>query len=288
MPDWFARQAAEVPEGAFVKCTACGAILYAKDFERDLKVCAKCGHHHPLTADERIACTADDGTFVEFGNEFRAVDPLGFPGYSAKLDGGAAAPEGRNDGLVVGTAAISGRPCVLAISDFGWGRLAGTMGSVFGEKFCMAADRAIADRSALVTYCASGGARMQEGLFSLMQMAKTSLAVAQLAEAKVPYIVVLTHPSTGGAVASYASLGDIIVAEPGATVALSGERVAAQAQTSKVPANYRTAEFALEHGMLDMVVPRRELASHLARALAFLQPEGAATGSAQREAALHG
>ncbi|MFM7322600.1 MAG: acetyl-CoA carboxylase carboxyltransferase subunit beta [Armatimonadota bacterium] len=288
MPDWFKRQAAEVPEGAFTKCASCGAILYTKDFERDLKVCAKCGHHHSLTADERIACTADEGSFVEFANDFRAVDPLAFPGYAAKLEGGAAAPEGRNDGLVVGTATVSGRPCVLAISDFGWGRLAGTMGSVFGEKFCRAADRAIADRSALVTFCASGGARMQEGLFSLMQMAKTSLAVAQLAEAKVPYIVVLTHPSTGGAVASYASLGDVILAEPGATVALSGERVAAQAQTSKVPAHYRTAEFALEHGMLDMVSVRRDLPSHIARVLAFLQSSEIAAVETAREAVLHG
>lgn len=279
MPDWFRRQATEVPEGAFTKCTQCGAILYTKDFERDLKVCARCGHHHPLSADERIAATVDEGTFVEFGNDFRADDPLVFPGYAAKLEQGYAAPAARNDGLVTGTAAIGGHPCVLAVSDFGWGRLAGTMGSVFGEKFVRAADRAIADDSALVTWCASGGARMQEGLTSLMQMAKTSLAVAQLAEAKVPYVVVLTHPSTGGAVASYASLGDVIYAEPGATVALSGERVAAQAQTHKVPANYRTAEFALEHGMLDRVVPRRDLPSTLARTLAFLQGRAPRTGT---------
>jgi len=286
MPDWFRRPAAEVPEGAFVKCTACGAILVAKDFERDLKVCAKCGHHSPLSADERIACTADPGSFVEFGNDFQATDPLAFPGYAAKLEAGLST--GRNDGLVTGAATVGGRPCVLAVSDFHWARLAGTMGSVFGEKFCRAADRALADRSALVTFCASGGARMQEGLFSLMQMAKTSLAVAQLADANIPYIVVLTHPSTGGAVASYASLGDVIFAEPGATVALSGERVAAQAQTHKVPANYRTAEFAWEHGMIDRVVSRRDMAPMIARALAFLQPTGAASASDEREEALHG
>jgi acetyl-CoA carboxylase carboxyl transferase subunit beta len=287
MPDWFRRTAAEVPEGAFVKCTACGAILVAKDFERDAKVCAKCGHHHPLTADERLACTVDPDSFVEFGNDFHATDPLEFPGYAAKLDNGLAT--GRNDGLVTGTATISGRPCVVAISDFHWARLAGTMGSVFGEKFCRAADRAIADRTALVTFCASGGARMQEGLFSLMQMAKTSLAVAQLAKANVPYVVVLTHPSTGGAVASYASLGDVIFAEPGATVALSGERVAAQAQTHKVPANYRTAEFAWEHGMIDKVVARRDLAPTIARALVFLQSSPSTEAMAiEQEATLHG
>ena len=271
MPERLRRSGAEVPEGAFTQCDQCKAILYTKDFERDLKVCARCGHHHPLTADERLACTVDDDSFVEFGNEFVADDPLRFPGYAAKLESGYTAEPRRNDGLVTGTATVGGRPCVVAISDFGWGRLAGTMGSVFGEKFVRAADRARDDRSALIAFCASGGARMQEGLVSLMQMAKTSLAVAQLGEARIPYIVVLTHPSIGGAVASYASLGDVIYAEPGATVALSGERVAAQAQTQKVPAHYRTAEFALEHGMLDRIIARRELASTLGRTLAFLQ-----------------
>jgi acetyl-CoA carboxylase carboxyl transferase subunit beta len=272
MPDWFRRaerDAPEAPEGAFTKCAQCGAILYVKDFERDLKVCSRCGHHHPLTADERIGMIADDGSFVEFDrNTLRAEDPLGFPGYDAKLQ---LLDEGeRSDGLVTGTATIGGQACVLAVVDFGLARLAGTMGSVFGEKFARAADRAIADRSALVIFCASGGARMQEGLFGLMQMAKTSLSVAQLAQARVPYIVVLTHPSLGGAVASYASLGDIIYAEPGATVGLSGERVAAQAQTQKLPAHYRTAEFAFEHGLLDKIVARKELALILAKTLAFL------------------
>lgn len=276
MPDWFRRAATpEVPEGAFTRCAnpKCAAILYTKDFERDFKVCPKCGHHHRLTADERIACTADEGSFVELDRHtLRGIDFLGFPGYGEKLKAGEDGEDSRTDGLVTGTATIGGNPCVLAISDFEWGRLAGTMGSVFGEKFARAADRAIADKSALITYCASGGARMQEGLTSLMQMAKTSLSVAQLAQAKVPYIVVLTHPSTGGAVASYASLGDVIYAEPGATVGLSGERVAAQAQSVKPPANYRTAEFLEEHGMLDKIVARRELTLILAKTLAFLQP----------------
>lgn len=261
--------ASPVPEGAFTQCEKCRAILYNKDFERDLKVCSKCGHHHKLNADERVLMLVDEGSFTEFdADSIHGSDFLAFPGYAEKLELGKSS--GRNDGLVTGTATINTRPCVLAISDFSWGRLAGTMGSVFGEKFCRAADRAIADKSALITFCASGGARMQEGLTSLMQMAKTSLAVAQLAEAKVPYIVVLTNPSTGGAVASYASLGDVIFAEPGATVGLSGERVAAQAQTHKVPANYRTAEFALEHGMLDKIVHRRDLTATLAKTLAFL------------------
>lgn len=271
MPDWFRRPApATVPEGAFTKCTKCGAILYTKDFERELKVCAKCGHHHRLSADERIAITADENSFVEFGRrEIRAQDFLQFPGYGDKLTG-AEGDDTRTDGLVTGVATLSGIPCVLAVSDFEWGRLAGTMGSVFGEKFARAADRALEEKSALITFCASGGARMQEGLTSLMQMAKTSLSVAQLDKARVPYLVVLTHPSTGGAVASYASLGDVIFAEPGATIGLSGERVAAQAQTVKPPANYRTAEFMEEHGMVDKIVARKDLTQTLAKTLAFL------------------
>nr|WP_309689918.1 acetyl-CoA carboxylase carboxyltransferase subunit beta [Armatimonas sp.] len=272
MPDWFRRPAPAVaPEGAFTKCTTCGAILYTKDFERDFKVCIKCGHHHRLTADERIAITADEGSFVEFGRrELRSEDFLQFPGYADKLIAGEDGDNPRTDGLVTGIATLSGQPCVLAISDFEWGRLAGTMGSVFGEKFARAADRALDEKSALITFCASGGARMQEGLTSLMQMAKTSLSVAQLDRAKVPYIVVLTNPSTGGAVASYASLGDVIYAEPGATVGLSGERVAAQAQSVKPPANYRTAEFMQEHGQLDKIIARKDLTTTLAKTLAFL------------------
>ena len=273
MPDWFRRPApTAAPEGAFTKCTKCGAILYTKDFERDFKVCNKCGHHHRLTADERIAMTADENSFVEFGRrEIRAEDFLQFPGYGDKLAGAESAEDdARTDGLVTGVATISGLPCVLAVSDFEWGRLAGTMGSVFGEKFARAADRALDEKSALITFCASGGARMQEGLTSLMQMAKTSLSVAQLDKARVPYIVVLTNPSTGGAVASYASLGDVIYAEPGATIGLSGERVAAQAQSVKPPANYRTAEFMEEHGQLDKIIARKDLTTTLAKTLAFL------------------
>jgi acetyl-CoA carboxylase carboxyl transferase subunit beta len=276
MPDWTRRRGDEiadsareaVPEGAFIKCARCSAILYIKDFAADLKVCSKCGFHHRLTADERIAITADAGSWAEFdAATLKSEDFLEFPGYGEKL----ALFESRTDGLVTGTCSVGDNPCVLAISDFDAARLAGTMGSVFGEKFCRAADRAIAERSALVTFCASGGARMQEGLTSLMQMAKTSLAVAQLAQEKIPYIVVFTHPSTGGAVASYASLGDVIFSEPGATIGLSGERVSAQATAQKPPANFRTAEFALEHGLIDEVVARRDLTATIARTLAFFR-----------------
>jgi acetyl-CoA carboxylase carboxyl transferase subunit beta len=300
MPDWFRRRSksepqspqtrqgdgggeppqappsasAAIPEGAFTKCAKCAAILYVKDFERDMKVCAKCGHHHRLGADDRIAYTVDEGTWSEFGNDFFADDPLEFPEYAGKLALGRENPKGRNDGLATGYARIGGSPCILGVVDFGYARLAGTMGSVFGEKFVRATDRAIAERLPFICFCASGGARMQEGLFGLMQMAKTSAAVAQLAENGIPYIVVLTDPTTGGAFASFASLGDVIFSEPGAYVAFAGQRVAQQAQTVKPPANYQTAEFQWEHGMVDKVVPRKEMALILGRTLRFFGVAG--------------
>jgi acetyl-CoA carboxylase carboxyl transferase subunit beta len=283
MPDWFRRRsdkqsngeeantpvnsAKAIPEGAFTKCAKCGTILYSKDFLRDLKVCSKCGYHHRLTAEERIAFTVDENSFVERDRMFFADDPLNFPDYATKLEQGGKT--GRNDGLVTGTARINGNLCAIGIADFGWGRLAGTMGSVMGEKFVRLADFAIEKHLPVVLFAASGGARMQEGLLGLMQMAKTSAAIQQLAEAKIPYIVILTDPTTGGALASFASLGDVIYAEPGATVAFAGDRVAQQAQTHKPPANYKTAEFYFDHGLVDKIVSRKDLPSILGRTLSF-------------------
>jgi acetyl-CoA carboxylase carboxyl transferase subunit beta len=294
MPDWFRRRAAikttengqdgtttpptppasaatAVPEGAFTKCVKCGAILYSKDFERDLKVCSKCGHHHRLTAGERIDWTVDEDSFAERDAELVAIDPLQFPDYADKMAKGRKT-SGRADALVIGTATIGGNPCVLAVADFAF--MGGSMGSVFGEKFARAADLAMAKRLPMVIFCASGGARMQEGLFGLMQMAKTSMSVAQMGEEGIPYVVVLTDPTTGGAFASFASLGDVIYAEPGAYVAFAGTRVAQQAQTQKPPANYQTAEFQEEHGMLDRIVARKEMQTTLARTLGFFGLKG--------------
>jgi acetyl-CoA carboxylase carboxyl transferase subunit beta len=271
MPDWFRRRAPQstpdaVPAGVFTKCDKCGHILYAKEFERDLKVCARCGHHHKLTADERIAATVDEGSFVERDAGLVTTDPLAFPDYAAKEKKGREAT-GRGDALVTGTGRIEGFPCALGVADFRF--MGGSMGSVFGEKFVRAAEHAVENKLPFVVFCASGGARMQEGLFGLMQMAKTSAAVALLGENKLPYVVVLTDPTTGGAFASFASLGDVIFAEPGAYVAFAGARVAQQAQTHKPPPHYQTSEFQLEHGMVDRVVPRKELPTTLARSLAF-------------------
>ena len=257
---------AAVPVGAFIKCAKCGAILYNPDFVRDLKVCPKCGHHHPLTADERIAYTVDNGSFVEYDRDLRAVDTLRFPEYQAKVEKGEQ-NTGRGDTMVRGTATIGGFPVSLLVADFRF--MGGSMGSVFGEKFVRAADYAIANRVPCVIFVASGGARMQEGLFGLMQMAKTSGSVAQMVQTETPYIVVLTHPTTGGAWASFAALGDVIFAEPQAYVAFAGARVASQAKQFKEPANYQTAEFQQEWGKVDRVVPRKEMATTLARSLAF-------------------
>ncbi len=292
MPDWFRRRhsappavpngtgdaegeasaspAAAVPHGLFTKCEKCGHLIPTKDFERDLRVCVRCGHHHKLSADERIAATADENSFVETEAGLLPADPLVFPDYAAKIEKGQKS-SGRNDALVTGTARVGGHGCVLAVADFAF--MGGSMGSVFGEKFVRAADLALSTKQPLVCFCASGGARMQEGLFGLMQMAKTSAGVAQLAEAGVAYVVVLTNPTTGGALASFASLGDVILAEPGAMVAFAGARVASQAQTHKPPANYQTSEFQQEHGMVDRVVARKDLPATLARVLAFFPSE---------------
>lgn len=275
MPDWFRRRLAPerearnaaIPAGVATKCEKCGELLVTRDFERDLKVCARCGHHHKLTADERIAITADSGSFCERDAHLIADDHLQFPDYAAKLEKSQQTTQ-RNDGLVWGTAAIAGHACVLALVDFRF--IGGTMGSVFGEKFVRASEHATQHKLPVVVFCASGGARMQEGLLALMQMAKTGMAVAQLAEAKVPYVVVMTDPTTGGALASFASLGDVTLAESHAYIAFAGARVAQQAQTHKPPGNYQSAEFQQEHGMIDRVVPRKEMQATLARLIALL------------------
>jgi acetyl-CoA carboxylase carboxyl transferase subunit beta len=255
-----------VPEGTFVKCDKCQALLYAKDFTREDKVCSKCGWHHTLTPEERIASVCDEETFIEQDAHLFATDLLNFPEYKAKLEKGVKVT-GRNDGMVAGSTQIQSLPCELLLVDFRF--MGGSMGSVFGEKFCRAADRAIEKKIPLIIFVASGGARMQEGLTSLMQMAKTSLSIAQMRAAKVPYIVVCTNPTIGGALASFASLGDVVYAEPSAKMALSGDRVAAQALAAKPPANFQTAEFLEEHGFVDRVVPRKEMQNILGRTLRF-------------------
>lgn len=278
-PDgWFRRRskfphapavesAAQVPEGVATKCARCGQILFTKDFEKNLKVCPHCGFHHKLTAPERIAYTTDQGSWCEMAANLRSLDSLGFKDYGAKLEKAVGAT-GLADGVQVGTATLGGVPVVFGVADFGF--MGGSMGSVAGEKIARAMEEGIRLRRPVVLFTTSGGARMQEGLLSLMQMAKTSAACARLAEAKLPYIVVMTDPTMAGVLAAYASLGDILIAEPGATIGFAGARVVAQAGAQKPPADYQTAEWQLAHGQIDQIVARRDLPATLARLLRLL------------------
>ena len=259
-----------VPEGFATKCEKCAAILFARDFERSFKVCSKCGFHHRMNVAERLEITVDEGSFVEMDANLSSKDPLNFPEYKEKLKKAKIA-SGREDAIVTGTATIEGHPVVLGVAAFGF--VGGSMGSVVGEKIVRAIERGLQDRTPVVMFTASGGARMQEGLLALMQMAKTSAAVALLDKARIPYITVLTDPTTGGVFASYAAIGDIVLAEPGATVGFAGRRVGNQDVGMRLPANFQTSEFQLEHGVVDRIVPRKDLRAALAGLLAFFAEE---------------
>jgi acetyl-CoA carboxylase carboxyl transferase subunit beta len=223
-------------------------------------VCHKCGYHFRLSSTERISYLADPGTFQEEGAHLRPVDPIGFVSldqrYEAKLQE-TQNKTGLVEAVVYGTAQIEGQPAVLFVTDFRF--FGGSMGSVYGEKLARAAQLALSKKVGLVTVSASGGARMQEGIFSLMQMAKTTAALAELSEARLPHISLLTDPCMGGVTASYASIADVVMAEPGALIGFAGPRVIEQTIKQKLPPDFQTAEFLLKHGMIDMVVHRREL-----------------------------
>ena len=267
-PDPAAESAALVPDGVATKCAKCGEILFTKDFEKNLKVCPLCGFHHKLSAAERVAYTADDGAWTELFTDIRSTNPLPFEGYEAKL-AKAVGATGASDSFRVGLAQIQGTPVVLGVADFHF--MAGSMGSVHGEKVARAMEEGVSRRLPVVLFTATGGgARMQEGLLSLMQMAKTSAAAARLAEAKLPYIVVMTDSTMAGVLASYASLGDIHLAEPGALIGFAGARVVAQATVQKPPEDYQTAEWQLAHGHIDAVVARRDLPQTLGTLLTLL------------------
>lgn len=268
-----ARQTVDaLPDGLWTKCPKCNEILFNKELEKNFRVCGKCNHHFSLGADDRLNFTVDDGSFEEFGTELKSCDPLVFPEYGSKLKRDVA-KTGLQDPMVIGRATISSMPVVVAVADFRF--IGASMGSVYGEKFVQASEVAIAENRAMIVFCASGGARMQEGILSLMQMAKTSAAVAKLNEEGIPYIAVLTHPTTAGVHASFASIGDIIIAEPGALIGFAGARVAQQAGLINRPANFQTSEFQLEHGMIDMVVPRRDMKQTLTKLLQFCCKEAA-------------
>jgi len=259
-----------VPEGLWVKCDECGNVLYRKELERAQDVCVKCGHHMLIGARTRVERLLDPGVHEEIGAEVEPVDTLRFKDskrYKDRLTQ-AARDSGEKDALVVMRGELLGMPVVVAVFDFAF--MAGSMGSVVGERFCLACDRAEAESIPLVCFSASGGARMQEALFSLMQMGKTSAALARLADRGIPYISVLTDPTMGGVSASLAMLGDIIIAEPGARIGFAGRRVIEQTVRENLPEGFQSSEFLLEHGAIDLICDRREMRDTLARLLAKL------------------
>ena len=250
-------------------CPRCGSHYREDELEQTLRVCAHCGHHFPLRARERIEQLADAGTFVEEDVELRSADPLNFfdlRAYTERL-AEAEVATGLGDALVAGGAAIERRACELAVMDFAF--MGGSMGSTVGEKFARACERAAERRRPVVCVTASGGARMQEGILSLMQMPKTICAVDALQEARCPLITVMTHPTTAGVLASFASLGDVIVAEPGALLAFTGPRVVQQTTREKLPEDFGIAESNARYGHVDAVVARRDLRLYFGRVLAL-------------------
>lgn len=255
-----------LPDGLWTKCPKCAEILFSKELEKNLMVCNKCNHHLKLRAADRLAMTVDEDSFVETDADLVTVNSLNFPQYDAKMEK-LQANCGINDGMVTGDAAIGGYPVGIGVADFAF--LAGSMGCVYGEKIARLFERGIERKTPVVVFHTSGGARMQEGILSLMQMAKTSAAVAKFSEAGLMYIAVFADPTMAGVHASFAMLADVIIAEPGALIGLAGQRVAAQAQVIKEPPGYRLAEWQLERGMVDMVLPRREIRDTLAELLAF-------------------
>jgi acetyl-CoA carboxylase carboxyl transferase subunit beta len=262
----------EVPEGLMVKCSKCGTIAYAKELEKNLKVCQGCGYHFPMTAFERIAMLLDDGHFCEYDRELQSDDPLHFPDYMPKVEKDMK-KTGLSEAVVTGEGTIKGYPVVLAVMDPRF-RM-GSMGSVVGEKITRAIEKAIEKKYPFILFSASGGARMQEGVLSLMQMAKTSAALAKLNEAGGLYISVMTNPTTGGVSASFASLGDYNFAEPGALIGFAGRRIIEQTIRQELPEDFQTAEFLLKKGQLDKVIPRKELRDMLAKILDMHTVRGA-------------
>ena len=260
----------KVPEGMWIKCDACLEIIYKPEVERNLNVCPKCNYHFRIPAMERIRAVTDEGTFQEFGEDLESVDMLSFTDtkkYTDRLKE-SKKKTSRKEAVLTGTAKINGIDVILTVLDFEF--LGGSMGCVVGEKVAVAAEAAKDLSRPLIIFSASGGARMQEGTLSLMQMAKTSAALARLADARVPFISVLTDPTTGGVAASFAMLGDIIISEPGALIGFAGPRVIEQTIKQKLPEGFQRAEFLLEHGMLDIIVERTRLKPTLTQILRFL------------------
>jgi acetyl-CoA carboxylase carboxyl transferase subunit beta len=256
----------KIPEGLWVKCDNCKEIIYRKEVDKNFKVCPKCDYHFRISASERLPYLVDEGSFVEVEDGLSPKDFLNFKDYKDKLKN-SRKKTGLKDAVITGEAKIGGKPVSLAVMDFGF--IGGSMGSVVGEKITRAIERAIEKRIPFVSVASSGGARMQEGILSLMQMAKTAAAAARLGEAGLPFISVLTDPTFGGVTASFAMLGDIIIAEPKSLIGFAGQRVITDTIKQQLPAGFQRAEFQQEHGMIDMIVTRREMRATLGKILDF-------------------
>ena len=268
------REELKLSDELWIKCNSCNEIIYRKVIERNFQVCPKCNYHFPIPAQRRIEWLVDPSSFVELDGHLVSADPLEFKDtkrYPARIKE-AQASTGLSDAVICGEARIENQPVMLGILEFRF--LGGSLGSVVGEKITRLIERAIEKRIGVVIFCASGGARMQEGILSLMQMAKTSAALARLRAARVPYITVLTDPTTGGVSASIAMLGDVILAEPKAMIGFAGPRVIKDTIRAELPEGFQRAEYLLDHGMIDLVVERKDLRHTVASLLEMMKTDG--------------
>jgi len=276
--DWFAArrkdqfvgkvsQDSDEADGLWVKCSECSQVAYRKDLISNFNVCSNCGHHNRINSDERINIIADKNSFEEFDISLSPTDPLGFKDRRSYADRikESQAGTGLRDGVVTGICSVNSMPLALAVMDFRF--MGGSMGSVVGEKITRIIERATLENFPILIVCASGGARMQEGMLSLMQMAKISGALKKHKEKNLLYMPLLTHPTTGGVTASFAMLGDLIMAEPKALIGFAGRRVIEQTLREKLPDNFQTAEYLLEHGFVDVIVKRKDLKDTLTKIL---------------------
>ena len=260
----------KVPEGLWTKCVTCGETIYTKDIESNLNVCPKCNHHYRVSAKKRLELLLDEGSFKEFDAGVVSVDFLEFKdskSYQERIDA-ALAKGGSKDAIICGSGLIEGTPVQMCVFDFSF--MGGSMGSVVGEKITRGIERALADRTPVIIISASGGARMQESILSLMQMAKTSAALAKLREEGLPFVSILTDPTTGGVTASFAMLGDINMAEPKALIGFAGPRVIEQTIRQKLPQGFQRSEYLLDHGMVDVIVDRSKMKQQLSSILKML------------------
>ena len=267
------REELKPSDQLWVKCNSCNEIIYRKVIERNLQVCPKCNYHFQIPARRRIDCVADLGTFIEYDVDLISTDPIEFKDskrYPTRVKE-SQEKTGQKDAIICGEASIESQPAMIGIFEFNF--MGGSLGSVVGEKITRLIERAIEKKIGVVIFCASGGARMQEGILSLMQMAKTSAALAKLHEARIPYISVLTDPTTGGVSASIAMLGDVIIAEPKAMIGFAGPRVIRDTIRAELPEGFQRAEYLLEHGMVDLIVERKDLRRTLASLLEMLKAE---------------